>query len=334
MRSRSIPGALAGQGQLRIVANLPYNVATVLVFHWFERLDCIERMVLMFQKEVALRLAALPGTADYGRLSVMAQRLCRVERLFDLPAAAFTPPPKVISSIVRLQPRPDQPSPELRRALGAGGAGSLRPAPQDAAPEPALARWRPTPPVGRRRHRGNEASGGARYRRILQACRTAPGPARLEPCELAPMAELDVVGGGKLGAARRETLIRHHQRPVTLMVGAGGHHLLHRVVADRPAEELALDHQPLAPPFRHDVRTLVARRAGERHPPAGLLQLFGAEQLELDPVAHPLELGLGADILPAGLDDRLQPRLEFAEPLLDPAPSVPRRLSNTIFWKK
>ena len=49
----------------------------------------------------------------------MAQRLCRVERLFDLPAAAFTPPPKVTSSIVRLQPRPDQPSPALRRALGA-----------------------------------------------------------------------------------------------------------------------------------------------------------------------------------------------------------------------
>ena len=96
------PGALAGQGQLRIVANLPYNVATALVFHWFERLDCIERMVLMFQKEVALRLAAAPGTADYGRLAVMAQRLCRVERLFDLPAAAFTPPPKVTSSVVRL----------------------------------------------------------------------------------------------------------------------------------------------------------------------------------------------------------------------------------------
>lgn len=111
------PCAMAGEGQLRIVANLPYNVATELTFHWFERLDCIERMVLMFQKEVALRLAAVPGTADYGRLSVMAQRLCRVERLFDLPAAAFRPPPKVTSSIVRLQPRPDQPTPALRRAL-------------------------------------------------------------------------------------------------------------------------------------------------------------------------------------------------------------------------
>lgn len=111
------PGTLAVEGKLRIVANLPYNVATMLVFHWFERLDRIECMVLMFQKEVALRLAAAPGTADYGRLAVMAQRLCRVERLFDLPPAAFTPPPKVSSSVVRLLPRPDQPSPALRRSL-------------------------------------------------------------------------------------------------------------------------------------------------------------------------------------------------------------------------
>jgi 16S rRNA (adenine1518-N6/adenine1519-N6)-dimethyltransferase len=110
-------GAVAAGAQLRIVANLPYNVATALVFRWFERLDRIERMVLMFQKEVALRLAAAPGTSDYGRLAVMAQRLCQVERLFDLPPAAFQPPPKVTSSVVRLTPRPDQPSPELRAAL-------------------------------------------------------------------------------------------------------------------------------------------------------------------------------------------------------------------------
>jgi 16S rRNA (adenine1518-N6/adenine1519-N6)-dimethyltransferase len=103
----------------RVVANLPYNVATALLFRWFERLECIERMVLMFQKEVALRLVAAPGTPDYGRLAVMAQRLCRVERLFDLPPAAFAPPPKVSSSVVRLTPRPDRPTPELRQALAA-----------------------------------------------------------------------------------------------------------------------------------------------------------------------------------------------------------------------
>jgi 16S rRNA (adenine1518-N6/adenine1519-N6)-dimethyltransferase len=114
------PGEAARDGPVRIVANLPYNVATPLLFHWFGHLDRIERMVLMFQKEVALRLAAAPEDgADYGRLSVMAQRLCRVERLFDLPAAAFTPPPKVSSSVVRLTPRQDRPTPELQRALAA-----------------------------------------------------------------------------------------------------------------------------------------------------------------------------------------------------------------------
>ena len=104
---------------LRVVANLPYNVATPLLFGWLERLERIERLVLMFQKEVALRLTAEPGGADYGRLAVMAQSLCLVERLFDLPPAAFTPPPKVSSSVVRLTPRADRPPPELRHALTA-----------------------------------------------------------------------------------------------------------------------------------------------------------------------------------------------------------------------
>ena len=63
-------------------------------------------MVLMFQKEVADRLAASPRTKDYGRLSVLAQHVCTVQRLFDVPASAFVPPPKVVSSIVRLTPRP------------------------------------------------------------------------------------------------------------------------------------------------------------------------------------------------------------------------------------
>jgi 16S rRNA (adenine1518-N6/adenine1519-N6)-dimethyltransferase len=111
------PCALAPGEQLRIVANLPYNVATPLLFAWLDRLDCIARMVLMFQKEVALRLTAAAGSAAYGRLAVMAQSLCRVERLFDLAPAAFTPPPKVASSVVRLTPRPDRPPAELRHAL-------------------------------------------------------------------------------------------------------------------------------------------------------------------------------------------------------------------------
>lgn len=113
------PGDWADSGLVRIVANLPYNVATPLLFGWLDRLDAIDVMVLMFQKEVALRLVAQPGGADYGRLAVMAQLLCRVERLFDLPPAAFTPPPKVSSSVVRLTPRPDRPPPALARAIGA-----------------------------------------------------------------------------------------------------------------------------------------------------------------------------------------------------------------------
>ena len=111
------PCQLAEGGRLRIVANLPYNVATPMLFGWFDRLACIELMVLMFQKEVALRLAAAPGTADYGRLAVMAQLLCRVERVFDLPPAAFRPPPKVSSSVVRLTPLPERPDDALRATL-------------------------------------------------------------------------------------------------------------------------------------------------------------------------------------------------------------------------
>ena len=112
------PASLAGERPLKIVANLPYNVATPLLFGWLDRLERIQAMVLMFQKEVALRLTARAGTADYGRLAVMAQALCTVERLFDLPPAAFTPPPKVSSSVVRLTPSPDPPRPALRAALG------------------------------------------------------------------------------------------------------------------------------------------------------------------------------------------------------------------------
>lgn len=112
------PCTLTHEGRpLRIVANLPYNVATPLLFAWLDRLACIELMVLMFQREVAMRLAAGPGSGDYGRLSVMAQSSCRVERLFDLPPAAFTPPPKVSSSVVRLTPLSDRPASNLHQAL-------------------------------------------------------------------------------------------------------------------------------------------------------------------------------------------------------------------------
>lgn len=92
----------------RIVANLPYNVATPLLVGWLSEIaadrDALTGMVLMFQREVAERLAAKPGEKSYGRLAVLAQWLCKVEKLFDLPGGAFTPPPKVASSVVRLTP--------------------------------------------------------------------------------------------------------------------------------------------------------------------------------------------------------------------------------------
>jgi 16S rRNA (adenine1518-N6/adenine1519-N6)-dimethyltransferase len=95
-----------GSPPRRIVANLPYNVSTALLVRWLHQAGQIADMVLMFQKEVADRLAAMPRSKDYGRLSVLAQHVCIVQRLFDVAPSAFVPPPKVTSSVVRLTPRP------------------------------------------------------------------------------------------------------------------------------------------------------------------------------------------------------------------------------------
>ncbi len=88
-----------------IVANLPYNIATALLIRWLKRADDYVAMTLMFQKEVADRLVARPRSKDYGRLSVLTQWSCEAKALFDVPARAFTPPPKVTSTVVRLTPR-------------------------------------------------------------------------------------------------------------------------------------------------------------------------------------------------------------------------------------
>jgi 16S rRNA (adenine1518-N6/adenine1519-N6)-dimethyltransferase len=94
-----------GPAPLRIAANLPYNIATQLLIGWLHHLDHIASMTLMFQREVADRLVAAPGSAAYGRLSILVGWLTKAEKLFDLPASAFTPPPKVTSTVVRLIPR-------------------------------------------------------------------------------------------------------------------------------------------------------------------------------------------------------------------------------------
>lgn len=98
--------ATLGPPPRRIVANLPYNVSTALLVRWLHAADDVADMVLMFQKEVVDRLVASPRTKDYGRLSVLAQHVCTVQRLFDVAPSAFVPPPKVTSSVARLRPRP------------------------------------------------------------------------------------------------------------------------------------------------------------------------------------------------------------------------------------
>ena len=99
---------LAPQGKRAIVANLPYNIATPLLIGWLKQLHAddhaYEGLYLMFQREVVDRLTAGVNTNAYGRLAVMTQWLCTAKRLFDLPPGAFTPPPKVTSSVVQLIP--------------------------------------------------------------------------------------------------------------------------------------------------------------------------------------------------------------------------------------
>lgn len=96
-------------GPRAIVANLPYNVATALLTGWLEIIArdpaAVGSMTLMFQREVAQRIAANPGGRAYGRLGVFTQWLCEVDLAFDVPARAFTPPPKVTSTVVHLTPR-------------------------------------------------------------------------------------------------------------------------------------------------------------------------------------------------------------------------------------
>lgn len=88
-----------------IAANLPYNIATALLLRWLPGIGAYASLTLMFQKEVAERLVAMPRTKDYGRLSVLVQFLARVRRLFDVPPRAFVPAPKVTSTLVRIEAR-------------------------------------------------------------------------------------------------------------------------------------------------------------------------------------------------------------------------------------
>jgi 16S rRNA (adenine1518-N6/adenine1519-N6)-dimethyltransferase len=110
------PAALCERPR-KIVANLPYNIATALLIGWLDRIRDYESLTLMFQREVALRLTAAPGTKSYGRLSVLVQWLAEPRLLFDVPAGAFVPPPKVTSSLVGIAPRAEPLAPAAKPVL-------------------------------------------------------------------------------------------------------------------------------------------------------------------------------------------------------------------------
>jgi 16S rRNA (adenine1518-N6/adenine1519-N6)-dimethyltransferase len=109
--------ARAAAPPVKLVANLPYNVATLLLIGWLSDIRAFASLTVMVQKEVAARLTARPRTKDYGRLSVLCQWLCAVRPLFDVAPRAFTPPPKVTSTVVQLVPREAPLAPASRDAL-------------------------------------------------------------------------------------------------------------------------------------------------------------------------------------------------------------------------
>ena len=91
---------------LRVVGNLPYNISTPILFHLLGRVEHVVDQHFMLQKEVVERMAAAPGSKDYGRLSVMLQWRYRIESVLDVPPESFDPPPRVDSAIVRMLPLP------------------------------------------------------------------------------------------------------------------------------------------------------------------------------------------------------------------------------------
>jgi 16S rRNA (adenine1518-N6/adenine1519-N6)-dimethyltransferase len=101
----------------KIIANLPYNLATPLLVGWLRGAAALEGMALMFQQEVAERICAAPDTDAYGRLAVLAQWRCRCTLLLRLPPGAFSPPPKVWSAVVGFVPYPEDPGEALFRAM-------------------------------------------------------------------------------------------------------------------------------------------------------------------------------------------------------------------------
>ena len=116
--------ALAGDGLIRLVGNLPYNISTPLLFHIAQSAARFRDLHFMLQLEVVERMVAEPSTPEYGRLSVMLQTLFEMKKLFRVAPGAFRPPPKVDSAVVRMVPIRDVKLPEgfadlVRRAFSA-----------------------------------------------------------------------------------------------------------------------------------------------------------------------------------------------------------------------
>ncbi len=93
-----------------VVSNLPYNIGTELLLGWLRQIEHFRSLTLMFQAEVVDRICAAPGSKAYGRLSVISQFCSDAERVLEVPASVFTPPPKVDSAVVRFVPRAGRPA--------------------------------------------------------------------------------------------------------------------------------------------------------------------------------------------------------------------------------
>ena len=102
--------AVAAGRPLRVVGNLPYNISTPILFHLLDSCAVVQDQHFMLQKEVVERMAAAPGSKDYGRLTVMLQWRYRIESVLDVPPEAFEPPPRVDSAVVRMEPLPADPT--------------------------------------------------------------------------------------------------------------------------------------------------------------------------------------------------------------------------------
>ena len=92
-------------GNFTILANLPYNTSVFLIIKWIKKIQFIDQIIVMVQKEVANRIIGEVSTRNYGRLSILAQLNCECELLFDVEPSNFFPPPKVMSSIIKLKPK-------------------------------------------------------------------------------------------------------------------------------------------------------------------------------------------------------------------------------------